>query len=129
MRLVSFVQVLLLLALAAYLLLVALENPQVVRLPLPFGRGELNLPVGAAVALFLITGAVYAALLFVPPLWNVRAKRRRDIRERSALENRLAATLQARLGAMVPAPTTPANSATPTDADQTQLATPTGTQP
>ncbi|MFB9994266.1 LapA family protein [Deinococcus oregonensis] len=103
MRLVSFVQVLLLLALAAYLLLVALENPQVVRLPLPFGRGELSLPVGGAVALFLVTGAVYAALLFVPPLWNVRAKRRRDVRERSALENRLAATLQARLGAMTPA--------------------------
>lgn len=129
MRLVSFVQVLLLLALAAYLLLVALENPQVVRLPLPFGRGELSLPVGAAVALFLITGAVYAALLFVPPLWSVRAKRRRDIRERSALENRLAATLQARLGAMTPANAAAVNPLPPADSEQTQPGIQLGTQP
>lgn len=104
MRLVGFVQVLLLLVLGAYLLLVALENPALVRLPLPLGRGELLLPVGTAVALFAALGALYAALLLLPPLWQARWRRRRDARERAALESRLTATLQARLGSVSPAP-------------------------
>lgn len=100
MRLVQFVQVLLLLALAGYLLLVALENPVLVRLPLPLGRGELLLPVGAAVALSVALGAIYAALLLLPPLWQAGRRRRRAVRERAALEHRLTAALQARLGTL-----------------------------
>lgn len=96
----QFVQVLLLLALGAYLLLVALENPAPVRLPLPLGRGEWSLPVGWAVTLFMGVGAAYAALLLLPPLWSAGRRRRRVVRERAALERRLAATLQARLGTL-----------------------------
>lgn len=109
MRLVSFIQVLLLLVIAAYLVLVTLENPALVRLPLPFGRGELTFSVGLTVTLFLLLGAVYALLLLLPPLWRERTRRQRDTRERRAVEARLTATLQARLGAM-PAP----DSAAPT---------------
>lgn len=100
MRLVQFVQVLLLLALAGYLLLVALENPVLVRLPLPLGQGEWLLPVGAAVALSVAVGAAYAALLLLPPLWQAGWRRRRAVRERAALERRLTAALQARLGTL-----------------------------
>lgn len=103
MRLVQFVQVLLLLALGAYLLLVALENPGRVRLPLPLGRAELLLPLGGAVALFMGLGAAYAALLLLPPLWQAGQRSRRVARERDRLEGRLTAALQARLGTLPPA--------------------------
>lgn len=98
MRLVQFIQVLLLLALGAYLLLVALENPALVRLPLPLGRGEALLPLGGTVALFTGLGAAYAALLLLPPLWRSGQRHRRAARERAALESRLTGALQARLG-------------------------------
>ncbi|SMB94552.1 hypothetical protein [Deinococcus hopiensis] len=104
MRLVGFVQVLLLLALGAYLLLVALENPATVRLPLPLGQGELVVSVGSTVALSMALGAAYAALLLLPPLWVAGQRRRRAVRERQALEGRLAAALQARLGTLPSAP-------------------------
>jgi putative membrane protein len=100
MRLVSFVQVLLLLAILAYLTLFTLENPVAVRLPLPFGRGELSLSVGVTVALFALIGAAYASLLLLPPVWRERLRRRQERRERRAVEQRLTATLQARLGAL-----------------------------
>ena len=103
MRLVQFLQVLLLLALGAYLLLVALENPGRVRLPLPLGRAELLLPLGGAVALFMGLGAAYAAVLLLPPLWRLGQRHRRAARERDALERRLTAALQARLGTVPPA--------------------------
>ncbi|MBB5235276.1 hypothetical protein [Deinococcus budaensis] len=103
MRLVQFLQVLLLLALGAYLLLVALENPGRVRLPLPLGRAELLLPLGGAVALFMGLGAAYAALLLLPPLWQAGQRSRRVARERDRLEGRLSAALQARLGTLSPA--------------------------
>jgi putative membrane protein len=110
MRLVQFIQVLLLLALGAYLLLVALENPSQVRLPLPLGRGEALLPLGAAVALFMGLGSAYMALLLLPPLWLSGLRRRRAVRERSALESRLTGALQARLGTL-PAPASPQSDA------------------
>ncbi len=100
MRLISFIQVLLLLAVLAYLILFTLENPALVRLPLPFGRGELSLSVGMTVTLFALIGAVYTALLLLPPVWQERLRRRRERRERRVVEERLTATLQARLGAM-----------------------------
>ncbi|WP_412026876.1 hypothetical protein [Deinococcus yunweiensis] len=108
MRLVSFVQVLLLLGIAAYLLLVTLENPATVRLPLPLGGGELTLSVGLAVTVFLLLGAAYASLLLLPPVLREQARRRREGRERARVEERLTATLQARLGALPSsAPTRP----------------------
>ncbi|MEF2280292.1 lipopolysaccharide assembly protein LapA domain-containing protein [Deinococcus sp. YIM 134068] len=118
MRLVPFVQVLLLLALAAYLLLVALENPAPVRLPLPLGRGELSVPAGVAVGGFTALGGAYALLLLLPPLWRAGRRGRRARRERAALEERLTSTLQARLGTLpgaapteVQVPQAPARSA------------------
>ncbi|KQQ99414.1 hypothetical protein [Deinococcus sp. Leaf326] len=100
MRVMPFVQVLLLLVLAGYLLLVALENPQPVRLPLPFGRGEWLTGTGAAMGMFVVVGGAFVALLLLPLLWRQGARRRRERRERRALEGRLTATLQARLGAL-----------------------------
>lgn len=108
MRLVQFVQVLLLLALGAYLLLVTLENPVPVRLPLPLGRGELVTPLGGAVTLFTGLGAAYAGLLLLPPLLSAGQRRRRAMRERARLETRLAAALQARLGTVPPLDGSPA---------------------
>ena len=107
MRLLSFVQVLLLLGLTAYVLLVSLENPALVRLPLPLGRGELSLSLGAAVGGFLLLGGVFAALLVLPVWWRERQRRQHERRLRQDLERRLADTLQARLGAVgVPPATT-----------------------
>lgn len=102
MRLVQLIQVLLLLALGGYLLLVALENPVPVRLPLPLGRGEALLPLGGAVVLFTALGAGYMALLLLPPLWRSAWRQRRGRRERALLEHRLTAALQARLGTVPP---------------------------
>ncbi|GGR90750.1 hypothetical protein [Deinococcus sedimenti] len=113
MRLVSFLQVLLLLGIAAYLALVTLENPGVVRLPLPTGSGELTVPVGAGVTLFLLLGVLFATLLLLPSLWSERMRRTREARLRRQSEDRLTATLQARLGtATLPDPVT-ASEATP----------------
>ncbi|MPY65217.1 DUF1049 domain-containing protein [Deinococcus sp. SDU3-2] len=102
MRLVQLIQVLLLLALGGYLLLVALENPVPVRLPLPLGQGEALLPLGSAVVLFAALGAAYMALLLLPPLWSSAWRGRRGRRERALLERRLTAALQARLGTVPP---------------------------
>lgn len=102
MRLVSFLQVLLLLGTGAYLALVTLENPGVVRLPLPTGRGELTVPVGLGVSIFLVLGVLFAALLLLPGLWRERVRRRRETRLRRQAEDRLTATLQARLGSATP---------------------------
>lgn len=99
MRLVSFLQVLFLLGLLAYLALVTLENPGLVRLPLPLGGGEFTLSVGAGVTVFLLLGAGFMGLLLLPGLWNERRRRAREARLRREAEARLTATLQARLGA------------------------------
>lgn len=92
-----FVQVLFLLALLAYLLLVGLENPGMVRLPLPLGRGDMLLSTGWAVALFALLGGSYVLLLTLPPLLHRSLQRRRERRERDLLERRLTETLGARL--------------------------------
>ncbi|MBZ9713156.1 hypothetical protein [Deinococcus multiflagellatus] len=97
MRLVSFLQVLFLLGLLAYLALVTLENPGLVRLPLPLGGGEFTLSVGAGVAVFLLLGAAFMGLLLLPGLWRERLRRGHEARLRREAEERLTATLQARL--------------------------------
>lgn len=104
MRLVSFVQVILLFGLAAYVLLVSLENPALIRLPLPGGRGELTLGLGAAVGGFVLLGGLYTAFLLLPVWWRERQRRLHERRRRQELEGRLAATLQARLGTVGTAP-------------------------
>ena len=115
MRVMPFVQVLVLLLLAGYLLLVALENPQPVRLPLPFGRGEWLTGTGAAMGMFVAVGGVFVALLLLPLLWRQGWRRHVERREHRALEGRLAATLQARLGALpaagaaIPSPMIPSS--------------------
>ncbi|WP_291430017.1 hypothetical protein [Deinococcus sp.] len=102
MRLVSFLQVLLLLGIAAYLALFTLENPELVRLPLPTGRGEMSVSVGVSVSLFLLMGALFMALLLLPGLVRERLRRQGEARLRRETEERLTATLQARLSAMQP---------------------------
>ena len=125
MRVMPFVQVLLLLVLAGYLLLVALENPQPVRLPLPFGRGEWLTGTGAAMGMFVVVGGAFVALLLLPLLWRQGWRRRRDRREQRALEGRLAATLQARLGALPMPAAAPVTQATePVAAARPDPATP-----
>lgn len=100
MRLLSYVQVLLLLALLASLLLVALENPSAIHVPLPLGRGEWLIPGGLAMALFLLAGGVFVALLLLPSIWLLYRERRAERQAYRRLEERLALTLQARLAAL-----------------------------
>ncbi|WP_225983207.1 hypothetical protein [Deinococcus wulumuqiensis] len=92
-----FVQVLCLLALLAYLLLVGLENPGMVRLPLPLGRGEMLLSTGWAVSLFALLGGGYMLLLLLPPVVRGSLRQRKEGRERRLLERRLTETLGARV--------------------------------
>ncbi|ADV67704.1 lipopolysaccharide assembly protein LapA domain-containing protein [Deinococcus maricopensis] len=99
MRVVQFVQVIVLLLLGAYVLLLQLQNPVRVTLPLPFGLNAMNVPLGVLVALTLLVGVLYSALLFVPRLLLARARRARAARATRALEERLNATLRAKLAA------------------------------
>ena len=102
MRLVQFLQVLLLLLLGGYLLLVSLENPGMVRLPLPFLGGEVLLPTGLALGAALLVGATYCALLLLPPLAQVRRRLRTAKQRRREAEERLQLTLRSRLGEAAP---------------------------
>lgn len=101
-----FVQVLCLLALLAYLLLVGLENPGMVRLPLPLGRGEMLLSTGWAVSLFALMGGGYVLLLLLPPVVRGSLRQRHEGRERRLLERRLTETLGARVAFTPPGPET-----------------------
>ncbi|TSA88111.1 hypothetical protein FNU79_02480 [Deinococcus detaillensis] len=102
MRVVQFLQVLLLLILGGYLLLVSLENPGRMRLPLPFSDGEVLLPSGLTLGLALLLGALYCALLLLPPLLQSRIGRRQAVRRRREAEERLQLTLRSRLGEAAP---------------------------
>ena len=92
MRLVQFLQVIVLLLLLGYALLVALENPLPLRLPLPGGQGAV-LPAGLALGLALLAGMLYAAFLILPRTLRLAALRRRDLQRRVQAERRLQATL------------------------------------
>lgn len=98
MRLVQFLQVMLLLALAAYVVLVQLENPTRVQLP-GFGGGRWELPLGVVLALALVAGALYACTLLLPLLLGSALRSRREARVKRALEEQLSTTLQAKLAA------------------------------
>lgn len=95
MRVVQFLQVVTLLLLLAYGVLVYLENPGLMRLPLLFAGRELVLPAGLALGLGVLTGALYAALLVFPRYLRQRLLRRGDLLRRRDAETRLQATLQA----------------------------------
>ena len=95
MRVVQFLQVVVLLLLLAYSVLVYLENPVLLRLPLLFAGRELVLPAGLALGLGLLAGALYAALLILPRYLRQRVLRRSDLLRRRDAETRLQATLQA----------------------------------
>lgn len=104
MRVVQFVQVVALLLLAVYTLLVTLQNPLPVRVPLLFLGREVVLPMGQVLLIALITGLLYAALLLLPPLLRLSRQRARDLRRRQTAERQLLATLQAALPGLEPAP-------------------------
>lgn len=95
MRVVQFLQVVVLLLLLAYSVLVYLENPVLLRLPLLFAGRELVLPAGLALGLGLLAGALYATLLILPRYLRQRLLRRSDLLRRRDAETRLQATLQA----------------------------------
>jgi putative membrane protein len=95
MRVVQFFQVVVLLLLLAYSVLVYLENPVLLRLPLLFAGRELVLPAGLALGLGLLAGALYATLLILPRSLRQRMMRRADLLRRRDAETRLQATLQA----------------------------------
>jgi lipopolysaccharide assembly protein A len=95
MRVVQFFQVVVLLLLLGYAVLVYLENPVLLRLPLPFAGRELVLPAGLGLGLGVLAGALYATLLILPRYLRQRALRRSDTLRRRDAETRLQATLQA----------------------------------
>ena len=95
MRVVQFFQVVVLLVLIGYVVLVYLENPVLLRLPLPFSGRDLVLPAGLGLGLGLLVGALYSALLLLPRYLRQRVLRRSDLQRRRDAETRLQATLQA----------------------------------
>ncbi|WP_424951851.1 hypothetical protein [Deinococcus sp.] len=95
MRVVQFLQVVVLLLLLAYGVLVYLENPVLLRLPLLFAGREAVLPAGLALSLGVLAGALYAALLILPRYLRQRLLRRSDMLRRRDAETRLQSTLQA----------------------------------
>ncbi len=110
MRVVQFLQVMVLFLLMGYLLLVALNNPVVIHLPVPLVGRELLLSSGAVLLLTLLLGISYGALLTLPLLWQGQQRRRHDQQRRRQAEAQLQAALRARL-ATVGTPSTPAPSA------------------
>ncbi|MBB6097727.1 putative integral membrane protein [Deinobacterium chartae] len=103
MKVVQYLQVLLLLALVAYVLLLQLENPLEVRLPLP-GQQTVTAPLSLVLLGALLVGGLYVALLYTPPLLRRIQRTRHEHRRRLELERQLSAALQARLSV----PETPA---------------------
>ncbi|ULH15196.1 hypothetical protein MF271_14750 [Deinococcus sp. KNUC1210] len=95
MRVVQFVQVVVLLLMVGYAVLVYLENPVLLRLPLLVAGREAVLPAGLGLALALLAGALYTALLILPRYLRQRLLRLNDLARRRDAETRLQATLQA----------------------------------
>ncbi|GGR39013.1 hypothetical protein [Deinococcus ruber] len=95
MRVVQFVQVVVLLLMVGYAVLVYLENPVLLRLPLLVAGREAVLPAGLGLALALLVGALYTALLILPRYLRQRLLRLNDLARRRDAETRLQATLQA----------------------------------
>ena len=88
MRVVQFLQVVLLLFLIGYAVLVYLENPVLLRLPLLFAGRELVLPAGLGLGLGVLVGALYGALLILPRYLRQRLLRRGDLTRRRDAETR-----------------------------------------
>lgn len=81
MKVLQYIQVLLLLTLLGMILLVQLENPLEVRLPFLFG-GRTTISLGWFLLITLGMGALYTFLLMLPPylrsLWSARTERLRN---------------------------------------------------
>ena len=93
---VQYLQVLLLLFAVSYLMLLGLENPVSLRLPL-WNGAALELPAWQVVGGALLAGAAYAALLFTPPALRRALRIQRERGRRKDLEQRLSSTVQAKL--------------------------------
>ncbi|WP_110884853.1 lipopolysaccharide assembly protein LapA domain-containing protein [Deinococcus yavapaiensis] len=100
MRVVLFLQVVVLLALAAYVVLLQLENPVRVMLPLP--GGNTSMPLGLVLGGGLLIGAAYTAFLFLPAMLRAASLRRQEQARRREAETKLGAALQAKLAATPP---------------------------
>lgn len=96
MKVVQYLQVLLLLFAVSYLMLLGLENPVSLRLPL-WNGAALELPAWQVVGGALLAGAAYAALLFTPPALRRALRIQRERGRRKDLEQRLSSTVQAKL--------------------------------
>ena len=102
MRVVQFIQVVVLLFLVGYAVLVYLENPVLLRLPLLASGREAAVPAGLGLALALLVGGLYAGLLILPRYLRQRLLRRSDLTRRRDAEARLQATLQALVSQAAP---------------------------
>lgn len=97
MRVVQFIQVLILLLVVGYGVLVALDNPVLLHLPIPFAEREFLLPAGWTLLGALGIGILYGALLLWPLVWEGQIKVRHNVQRRRQAEASLQATLRARL--------------------------------
>ncbi|GEM47981.1 LapA family protein [Deinococcus cellulosilyticus] len=82
MKVLQYIQVLLLLTILGMILLVQLENPLEVRLPFLFG-GRTTISLGWFLLMTLGVGALYTFFLMLPPylrsLWAARTERLRSV--------------------------------------------------
>lgn len=82
MKVLQYIQVLLLLALLGMILMIQLENPLEVRIPFLFG-GRTSISLGWFLLMTLAMGAFYTFFLMLPPylrsLWSARTERLRNL--------------------------------------------------
>ena len=96
MKVIQYLQVLLLLALLAYVLLLGLENPMPLRIPIP-GVTVLDVPAGWVILATLLVGALYSSLIYVPYTLRRMLREYQERQRRKDLEQRLSSTVQAKL--------------------------------
>jgi lipopolysaccharide assembly protein A len=105
-KVVQYLQVIALFALLAYSVLIGLENPRPLKLPL-WGGDALEVPSFYLVGGAVLLGAAYAALLFLPHLIRRAFVARRERSRRKELEGKLKGAVEAKLA-------TPSSATTPT---------------
>lgn len=119
MKVVQYLQVIALFALLAYSVLIGLENPRPLKLPLWDGDA-LEVPSFYLVGGALVLGAAYAALLFLPHLIRRAFVARRERSRRKELEGKLKGAVEAKLA--IPAnPTSSVVTPTPNPTPPPQL--------
>ncbi len=95
MQVLLALQVLVTVLLAGLLLLTGLENSSMLGLPWPFSPEVTRVPQGLGLLGFTLLGAVWAALLLLPWLLRLNARRRAAERLLAERERHLQALLQA----------------------------------